>query len=233
MRVAVCDDLKESLKETENLLRELDYVSEYKLYHNLDTFLEAVSAGERYDVVLMDICWKSSQTGIDAVERLSEKTKVIFVTAYPLTYVESVYGKEFTPSGFLMKPVKRESFQAQMDKVYRQLAQGKQALCVSIHSKSVQIPYLDICYLESQLHKVDINLCSGKKYTVTSSMREMKTRLTQEFVAIHQSYVVNLAHVREIGKRECVMASGKTLPLSKTYASSAKTAFMNFLRREA
>ena len=82
----------------------------------------------------------------------------------------------------------------------------------------MRIPYEHITYFESNQRKV--TLCAGKKaFDFYAKLGEVITLLPQDqFVKCHQSYIVNLAKVRELDKaNRCFkMMSGLTIEISKS-----------------
>ena len=65
MRVAVCDDLKESLDQIEELLKQVPYIEKIDTFIDMGFFYDEIKDGKYYDVIFMDIDWKQEKTGID------------------------------------------------------------------------------------------------------------------------------------------------------------------------
>lgn len=97
MRIAVCDDHPLCLRELERQLREIPLVREIRCFSVPEALFQAVRAGEVYDAVLLDIDFRTSDTGIDAAEALyalSPGTRIIYMTGYTtVLYSRSFCGK--------------------------------------------------------------------------------------------------------------------------------------------
>lgn len=96
MRIAVCDDEENALRQVRNVINKLSVVDEAEYYSDMDVFMERINTGIYYDIVMMDIDWNSGRTGIDYAShlyRLAPETKLIFFTGYSQRYIEAVFMK--------------------------------------------------------------------------------------------------------------------------------------------
>ena len=94
MRIAVCDDHPLCLRELERQLREIPLVREIRCFSVPEALFQAVRAGEVYDAVLLDIDFRTSDTGIDAAEALyalSPGTRIIYMTGYTDRFVQQIF----------------------------------------------------------------------------------------------------------------------------------------------
>jgi len=90
----------------------------------------------------------------------------------------------------------------------------KDRIFVRHHDKMVKISLNDIHYIEA-----DRNYCKvyskDKKFLLVCTLKEVNDKLKDKrFLRIHRSYIVNLAHIDEIGSNHVVISS-HALPLSK------------------
>ena len=111
MKAAICDDQPQALEELRKILLEIPAVRKVHTYSDMDNFWATLEAGIYYDVVFMDIDWNQKETGIDFAGRLFEispYTKLIYVTAYTMDYVEDIFFTHTNLSGFLKKPVDKK-----------------------------------------------------------------------------------------------------------------------------
>lgn len=94
MRIAVCDDEENALRQVRSVINKLSVVDEAEYYSDMDAFMERINTGIYYDIVMMDIDWNSGRTGIDYASqlyRLAPETKLIFFTGYSQRYIEAVF----------------------------------------------------------------------------------------------------------------------------------------------
>lgn len=71
--------------------------------------------------------------------------------------------------------------------------------------------------------------CGELKYLHRSTLSAFINKLTEEFVRVHRSYVINLHHLAqlrsELGRySECVMSNKQLIPISKQYRAELFTA---------
>ena len=233
LTVAVCDDLKESLIQISNLLEEISYVKKIDTFSDINLFYEELKNGKYYDVIFMDIDWKQEKTGIDFAAELqkhSSNSQIIYVTAYTMEYVEDVFLKTSNLSGFLMKPVKKEQLERNLEKIRRRQQDIEGKLLVRQKGAMIAIPLKEILYLESKLHKVNIML-KDESYLCNEQLSSVKKRLNEQFLEIHKSYLVNMEYIQELKNGEVVLTNGIVLSVSKTRASEAKKRFFEYMSR--
>ena len=231
MKVAVCDDLRECLVQMENLLYQISYIEQVDTYSNISLFFEDLKNGKVYDAVFMDIDWEQDKTGIDFAEKLlkySPNSQIVYITAYTMDYVEDIFLTASNLSGFLMKPVKLEQLEKNLEKIQRRQQSNQGNLLVKQKGAMIAIPQKDIIYLESQLHKVNIVL-KDATYQCNEQLSAMQKRLSEQFLVIHKSYLVNMDCIRELKNGEVLLNNDKILSVSKTKASEAKKRFFEYM----
>lgn len=62
MRIAVCDDEENALRQVRSVINKLSVVDEAEYYSDMDVFMERINTGIYYDIVMMDIDWNSGRT---------------------------------------------------------------------------------------------------------------------------------------------------------------------------
>lgn len=233
MKVAICDDLKECLVQMENLLQQIPDIEQVTAYSDMSQFYEDLWDGKFYDVIFMDIDWKQEKTGIDFAEELlkcSPTSQIVYVTAYTMDYVEDIFLTASNLSGFLIKPVKMEQLEKNLEKIRRRQLSVEGKLLIKQKGTVVAISQQDIIYLESQLHKVNIVL-KDATYQCNEQLSAVKKRLNDQFLVIHKSYLVNMDCIRELKNGEVLLNNDKILSVSKTKASEAKKRFFEYMSR--
>lgn len=233
MKVAVCDDLKECLIQVEKLLDQIPYVRQVDTYTNINSFYDELIAGKIYDVIFMDIDWKQEKNGIDFAEELqkySPHSQIVYITAYTMEYIEDVVLKSSNLSGFLMKPVKMEQLEQNLQKIKRRQMNTDEKLLIKQKSSVVAVPLEKIIYLESELHKANIIL-QDTTYQCNEKLSKLKGRLNAQFLECHKSYLVNMEYIREFRGGEILLNTDETIPVSKAKAGEAKKRFFEYMAR--
>jgi two-component system LytT family response regulator len=80
-----------------------------------------------------------------------------------------------------------------------------------------KIEYDAICYLEALKEYIAIHT-ETEKILVYKRMKEVAEQLPPQFVRIHNSYIVNLRHIKNI-ESNLVIVKAESLPVSNGYRS--------------
>ena len=89
----------------------------------------------------------------------------------------------------------------------------------------------DIRYVESYNHSIVIHQSTDNS-TYYFSLSDFEKQLPMgQFARCHNSYLVNLDEVREIGRTELSLQSGETLPMGRTYYKAFQSAFVWYINQ--
>lgn len=169
-------------------------------------------------------------TGIELARSLREKgnrVSIIFVTACE-DYLSEGYGVQ--PIHFLLKPVRREALASAIHTDLK-LNYIPKTVVVHIGNKLVHLSFSDIRYVESYNHSIVIHqsTCNSTYYFSLSDFE--KQLPAGQFARCHNSYLVNLNEVREIGRTELSLQSGETLPVGRAYYKAFQSAFVRYINQ--
>jgi DNA-binding LytR/AlgR family response regulator len=85
----------------------------------------------------------------------------------------------------------------------------------------VKINIPDIRYIEGMSEYLKIYLEGEDKPIITLlSMKKIETRLPENFMRIHRSYIVNLHKIQEVNKNRIIMDAETFLPIGDMYKES-------------
>jgi len=93
-------------------------------------------------------------------------------------------------------------------------------ICVKSYGDYRFIEAKDICYLQADNNSTDIHLFNGEMITAFKTLKHFENVLSNPFVRIHNSYIVNIDYVSRIhtGNSVCYIKNTTTkLPFSKSY----------------
>lgn len=164
---------------------------------------EALSKQE-VDILLLDINMPEI-TGIDLLKTLRNPPQVIFTTAYSEYAVESY---ELNAVDYLLKPFSFDRFAKAINKAAALIDQPTatpqhsvqdNTLFVKSDGKLVRIQLEELLLIEGL--KDYVKLWAGDKpLLVHSTMKNLEEQLAQypHFVRAHRSYIINIAHIREV-----------------------------------
>lgn len=190
---------------------------------------------EHYDLVLLDINLPIL-TGIEVLERISCKPRIIFTTAYESYAVKAF---EFGADDYLVKPFTKERFRAAVEKVLSALKSadthgsefgGGSILTVKEKDMHHLILFDDIIYITSSGRKCIIHT-QERDYETYTPLSSVLLKLPGDvFVRIHKQYVVNLKYVSHFsyysgGQYILYLRNDdrNNLPVGRTYAPFLKS----------
>lgn len=233
-RIEVCDD--------DNIIREnlcslcSDILTNDSVEYRLEPFRSACELEKRldtescpFDLLILDIQMEG-MTGMELARSLREKgnrVSIIFVTACE-NYLGEGYGVQ--PIHFLLKPVRRETLASAIHTDLK-LNYIPKTVVVHIGKKLVHLSLSDIWYIESYNYSIVIHQSNGNS-TYYFSLSDFEKQLPMgQFARCHNSYLVNLDEVREIGRTELSLQSGETLPMGRTYYKAFQSAFVRYINQ--
>lgn len=191
------------------------------------------------EVIFLDIemPWMN---GFELLQQLDDISfDVIFVTAYDKFAVKAF---EFSAIDYLLKPVAKDKLIRAVDKVInnknrhmhktqfefliQNLKIGQQLLPNIALPNTEGLEFVqvkDIIYVESESNYCRVHLAGGDKIFLAKTLKYVQNLLEgHPFLRIHQSYLVNLAHVKKYIKGKggyVVMSDGQSLPVSRNNKS--------------
>lgn len=187
---------------------------------------------EKPDVVFLDI-QMPEMDGFTMIEKLQNKDfNLIFTTAHDEFALKAI---KVSAIDYLLKPVDKDELLAAMDKINKSkkgdLLENKlQLLLNNINDNNDKINisadgkvYLldkdDVVMLKSDKSYTTIYLKSEQQILVSKTLKEVEKKfMFPEFFRVHNSYLVNLNHVKEYLKGlggELIMTNGLTASISR------------------
>ena len=224
MRIAVCDDDEKDLCCLSALLTRLDPDIEINCFPTALALYESTENTE-YDAVFLDIEMEAPN-GYEIALRLShrEPHPVILFVTNSAAYAVQGYGLALR---YLLKPLTAEALQDALDALRQELSNSR--LTVNLGGTAHVIQVQEILYAEVVNHHVVLHTQAGRQEFRTS-LRDLTAQLpTRWFSAPHQSYVVNLLHVRTASAQEVRLTDGTRIPISRSKQREFLRSFHRFL----
>ena len=223
LKIAICDDEKYFRKEINDIL--IPYLNEKGIVHSIDAFdsgEEFVLRGIemlKYDVVFLDINMERMD-GLETARKIREYSKdvfIVFVTAY-IDYTLEGYKVDairyILKNNSTLKNAVEECMDAIQDKmnysvntIEFEFLEGKKSILLD-----------RILYIESNLHKLIFYIMEDtlEKYTLYMTLDDLENKLScDRFLRIHQSYLVNIAHVGKVVRYSLFTDNGTELSIPK------------------
>ena len=204
--IAVFDDEKIIVDYVGELIKEnLDVNAKIYKYTKLEEFKGDCKKGilQKINAIYIDIKI-DSLNGIEIAQKIQQenpKIKIIYMTAYS-QYSEAIFKTK--PTYLLLKPIKKEQIKKSLERALQEENQNKNIKTFNIKGKIFNIEVEKIKYIESN-KRVVIIYEEDLKRRIYGKLDEIEEMLSSNFVRCHQSYIVNLEHVRELNTHEFVL----------------------------
>ena len=196
--------------------------------------IEAIDViqNEKPDIVFLDIDMPEMD-GFELLKRLSYTNfELIFTTAHDEFALKAI---KVSAIDYLLKPVDKDELITAVDKVIvsrkgNQLEDKLQSLFTNLQEKSDKINiaadgkiYLldrsDVIMLKSDKSYTTIFLTNDKNIVVSKTLKEVEKKFVYpEFFRVHNSFLVNINHVKEYLKSmggELIMTNGMSASISR------------------
>ncbi len=227
LKIAICDDEKGTLLRMREYLRDFEKLFQVDTYQSGEALL---MAGERYDFYFLDIDMKG-MSGIDTarhIRRTDRRAKIIYVTAYEdfREYAFSVHA-----FAYLVKPVSRERFQKILREAlaYREEEKPERTIRLETEEGWKEVSVSDIYYFEYQNRKIRMVTKAGEAWLRGSIMALGQRMEGYGFLMPHKSFLVNLAHVRNLKGYDIILTEGSWIPLSQKKAADFRRRLTAYL----
>ena len=233
-RLAICED-EDTIRKELHLLC-CDILKQEGIPHQVTDFssaweLENVlkEKGDLFDLLILDI-QMNQLTGMELAKSLRQqdnRVSILFVSGCDNYLLE---GYEVQPIHFLLKPVKREAL-AQALRTDWKLNHKPKTVVLRSGNKTLSLSLTEIRYIESYNHSIVVHQSDGDR-TYLLSLSEIEKQLPpDQFCRCHNSYLVNLDCVEQIGRTELALQSGQTLPVGRAYYKTLQSTFIRYLNQ--
>ncbi len=199
----------------------VNYIGKLPTLHLLETFHSAIAAigylkENAVDVIFLDIEMKEL-TGIQLLESINTKSKVIITTAYEQYAIK---GFELQVCDYLLKPITFERFVKACDKVIQDLSQQFTdehcKIFVKTEYRLEGIITADILYIEGMGDYRRI-ITTQKKIMTLETFTDLQNKLPiNKFYRVHNSYIISLDRIEKI-ERNRITINKKLIPISNKF----------------
>jgi DNA-binding LytR/AlgR family response regulator len=212
IKAIIIDDEPLAIDVLVNFSGTIDYLAIEGTFTNP---LEAIKflSEHRIDLIFLDIEMPIIN-GVDLVEALNSKPKIIFTTAYPQYAVD---GFNLDAVDYLLKPISYKRFLKAIHKVSNTFDYNADVIIpnqIVINSKdnkfifvksdyeNLKVNIQEIKYIEGLKDYLRINLTNDKFVLTLSNFSSIIEKISNpDFIRVHNSYIVNLNYIKSIQKK--------------------------------
>lgn len=233
-RVAICDDEKYFRKSIEKYVRK--YLEEKEIAFEIDTFSSGSQLIElgieivQYSVIFLDINM-DEMDGIITAQRIREYSSeiyIVFVTAY-IKY--SLEGYKVDAARYILKDNINldESIYECLDTIFKKMNYVVLRKTFKFNECEKTIPIERILYVESKLHRLEFHIMENELviYTMYGTLNALEKEVQgMNFVRVHQSFLVNMKHIKSIGVSNVIMDNNQEITISRARYKDVRKEFV-------
>ena len=230
VQIGICDDSEEDLLLLAKALYSYDSSFQVSLYTDGESLLEDCLEKKRlFDILFLDI-YMPELNGIDTARKIRTEMKdarIIFVSSSNEHYPEAYDVFAFN---YILKPLNLERLNRVLDQVLSSIATDRQQqISFNYKAKNYRINCIDILYIESRDKLIYFHMTDKTTLQCYAKLDDILEQLPDEsFVRCHQSYVVNIFYVTEMGNQHFKI--GLTMiSISKKYLKLSKDKYFAFI----
>lgn len=228
-RCCVLDDEKYAADIIVSFIEKVPWLTVVESSGNVFLAIDRINRGE-IDLLFLDV-QMPDLNGLDVLERIGNRCKVILTTAYPDYALD---GFEFDVIDYLMKPVGFDRFLRAVEKVQRldilplTEAEEQPATFLMVKGdrkhKYHKVFLDDIYYIESLRNYVKFVTEKGNVISYNSLALLSESLPHPPFFRVHRSFIISTRHLRVV-EGNTVNIAGTLVPVGESY----KKVFFNYL----
>lgn len=211
--IAVCDDEEAVVSQVKGLILEWNPQAEVLCYTSGEALLSDYSPCH---AVFLDIDMEG-MNGIEtgrALRNIDREVKIVYLTAYR-DYVAGAFAVHAFQ--YLLKPVNRKKLVNTLEEIFRYIKSPEKMTVLDFRTVDgmVCLPAEDIYYFEYRNRKIRI-VTGTEEYQMVNKISEVHERMKPlGFSMPHQSFVVNMLHVKNVKIGQIFLDNGAEIPLSQ------------------
>jgi two-component system, LytTR family, response regulator len=223
-----CIVIEDEPLASKKLIAFINKVGYLELCKSFDNAIDAISyvKEKSIDLIFLDIQMEEF-TGIQFLETVKERPKVIITTAYEKYALKSY---EFDVIDYLLKPFTFDRFLQSVEKVYKSsnnelTSKSNNCIFVKTEYRLEKIEIDEILFIEGMSEYLGIVTTQKRIMTLQNFSAITKILPNDNFFRVHKSYLVAIDKIKSI-ERNRIRIGDKIIPISDTY----KDAFYSKLK---
>lgn len=228
-KIAVCDDEEAVAAQVKELITEWNPSVDVVCFSSGEELLENYQS---YEAVFLDIDM-AGMNGIEtgkAIRKMDKDTKIVYLTAYR-DYVSGAFGVHAFQ--YLLKPVNKKAIWNVLEEIFRYTKAAGKKIILDFHTVdgALCLPVESIYFFEYENRKIRI-VTDEEQYYMADKIGNVAKRMAEfGFSMPHQSFVVNMFHVKNVKNQQIFLDNGMEIPLSQKKQKIWKQELMEYLSR--
>lgn len=237
LNISICDDDVVFLNNLENKIYSFFKKKKKEINFHLNRFdsLEQLLSSNiaQTDVIFLDVQFGNTNgiEGASVLRKISDTFILVFISNFI----------EYAPAGYnvnAFRYVLKDQINFLFDGIMHDIIQKLGYYRSQVTFKFIGIEktiYTDtIIYIESHLHEVHFHFTGNINSTLYlyNTLNSIQEKLpAQEFIRIHQSFLVNIRYLLDVKNYRALLAGNISLPISQKLYPSVKKQFYQYKGR--
>ncbi len=233
IKIAIIDNDLKSVKRVERVVEEAfsKYNEAVKLcvFENPLNFLTDYDSS--YDLVVSEMEYPHTN-GIDVVTKLRRVDEQVCVVFFTECTKYAIHGYTVCALDYLLKKYEDKLLVERFSRLYEWILKNKNEHSLVIVQEGVyhKIPIRSVKYVEVNSHVLSYHTANGK-LVVRGNLNDVADQLKEhDFVRIHKSYIVNMAEITSIDKKQVTVSTGDELPLSRSNRNEIISTVFDYIK---
>ena len=231
MEIGICDDEQLCCDEIVQLIQQnFQKIKNLNCYtfHSGEDFLKHCETHPVFDIAFLDI-EMPSMNGLNLANKVlkANKTAIIFFMTSHANYISDAF--RLNTFQFLLKPIKSDVFCFDFERALKKHKILHTQYLIKDRQFEIPLKYHEILYIEVYGKHLHIHTAE-KSYECVGKISVEEQKLSSyNFVRCHQSYLVNMTHIKSIEKNKIILSNGQQIIISRKMKNNVLNAFTQFM----
>ena len=217
--IGICDDGKNVCSSLEKMILQYSEKKnipvEIKVWYTGEGLFDYLKERQQIDILFLDI-ELFRMTGIEAGDyirnRLEDRSMQIIYISGKSSYARELFKTQ--PMDFLVKPITQQDIDEALELAIKIIKKNMEKFEFQIGHDFYYMPYGSLLYFSSEGRKIKIFTTHGEQ-EFYGKLRDVSKKLSDSFLNIHHSYIVNPEYVLHYAYDALELMDGTILPISK------------------
>ncbi|MCM1044361.1 MAG: LytTR family DNA-binding domain-containing protein [Candidatus Gastranaerophilales bacterium] len=216
--IGICDDGKNICADIEKML--LQYAKERNIqvdtnvWYSGEGLRDYLEVGNHLDILFLDI-ELFKMTGIEVGNYIRKQLddmgmQIVYISGKS-SYAQQLFKTQ--PLDFLVKPISHMQINDTMETALKIIKKKEERFEFQQGKEYYYVPMGDIVYLGSEKRKIKV-VTMKETFEFYGRLKEVAKRLSEDFIVIHQSYIVNKEYVFRYTYEMVELVNGTILTIS-------------------
>jgi DNA-binding LytR/AlgR family response regulator len=190
----------------------------------------SIVEGFRFHIIFLDI-YLPDTNGISLAKLIRRYDRDCAIILISISAEYAIYGYSVHAFDYIIKPLEKSKVvKAVAEALGRYDSRFNNTLTLRVKGADVTVNCSNIAYIESIKHYLRFYTVGGEHFRVYGKLDEFEETLKscQSFLRCHQSYMVNMNHVKGISGRDFIMSDDSKIPIRKPSAAKLKKEYHKY-----